>query len=56
LAEAAQVVQQLGVVNALNMDGGSSATLYLGGQVLNRAVSTTAPVHNGIGVFIQPNS
>jgi exopolysaccharide biosynthesis protein len=56
LAEAAQVVQQLGVVNALNLDGGSSATLYLGGQVLNRAVSTTAPVHNGIGVFIQPNS
>lgn len=56
LAEAAQVMQQLGVVNALNLDGGSSTTLYLGGQLLNRPPSTAARVHNGIGVFIQPNS
>lgn len=55
LAEAAQVMQQLGVVNALNLDGGSSTTLYLGGQLLNRPPSTAARVHNGIGVFIQPN-
>jgi hypothetical protein len=56
LVETAEIVEQLGVVNALNLDGGSSTTLYLGGQILNRAVSTIAPVHNGIGVFIQPNS
>lgn len=56
LAEAAQLVQQLGVVNALNLDGGSSTTLYLGGQLLNRPPSTAASVNNGIGVFIEPNS
>lgn len=56
LAEAAQIVQQMGAVNALNLDGGSSTTLYLGGQLLNRLSGTAAPVHNGIGVFIQPNS
>lgn len=55
LAEAAQLAQQLGVVNALNLDGGSSTTLYLGGQLLNRASSTAASVNNGIGVFIEPN-
>jgi exopolysaccharide biosynthesis protein len=54
LAEAAQLAQQLGVVNALNLDGGSSTTLYLGGQLLNRASSTAASVNNGIGVFIEP--
>lgn len=54
LAEMAQVMQQLGTINALNLDGGSSTTLYLGGQLLNRAPRTAARVHNGIGVFIQP--
>ena len=54
LAEVAQVVQQLGAVNALNLDGGSSTTLYLGGQILNRLPNSTASVNNGIGVFIQP--
>ena len=54
LAEVAEVMRQLGVVNALNLDGGSSTTLYLGGQILNRAPSSTASVSNGIGVFIQP--
>lgn len=54
LAELAQIMQRLGAVNALNLDGGSSTTLYLGGQLLNRAPSTAARVHNGIGVYIQP--
>jgi exopolysaccharide biosynthesis protein len=56
LAEAAQIAQRMGFINALNLDGGSSTTLYLGGQLLNRSSATAAPVHNGIGVFIQPNS
>jgi hypothetical protein len=56
LSEIAQMMQQLGAVNALNLDGGSSTTLYLGGQVLNRAPRTAARVHSGIGVFIQPAS
>lgn len=53
LAEVAQIMQQLGSVHALNLDGGSSTTLYLGGQILNRLPSTAARIHNGIGVFIQ---
>lgn len=55
LAEMAEIAQRMGAVNALNLDGGSSTTLYLGGQLLDRAPSTAARVHNGIGVFIQPN-
>jgi exopolysaccharide biosynthesis protein len=54
LAETAQIVQQMGFIHALNLDGGSSTTLYLGGQLLDRPPSTAARVHNGIGVFIQP--
>lgn len=54
LREAAQIMLQLGAVNALNLDGGSSTTLYLGGQLLDRIPSTAARVNNGIGVFIRP--
>ncbi|MGA7935757.1 MAG: phosphodiester glycosidase family protein, partial [Kovacikia sp.] len=54
LTETAQLMQQLGAVNALNLDGGSSTTLYLGGQILDRPPRTTARVHNGIGIFVQP--
>jgi hypothetical protein len=56
LREAAQIMLELGAVNALNLDGGSSTTLYLGGQLLDRIPSTAARVNNGIGVFIQPGS
>lgn len=52
LAEAAQIMQQLGAVDALNLDGGSSSSLYLGGQLLNRSPRTAARVNNGIGLFI----
>ncbi|WNZ44640.1 phosphodiester glycosidase family protein [Leptolyngbya boryana CZ1] len=54
LSDMAEIMQQLGAVNALNLDGGSSTTLYLGGQLLDRPPRTSARVHNGIGVFIQP--
>jgi exopolysaccharide biosynthesis protein len=56
LREAAQIMLELGAVNALNLDGGSSTTLYLGGQLLDRIPSTAARVNNGIGVFIQPGN
>ncbi len=52
LAELAQLMQQLGAVDALNLDGGSSTGLYLGGQLLDRPPRTAAPVHNGLGVFL----
>ncbi|BAU12036.1 hypothetical protein LEP3755_25640 [Leptolyngbya sp. NIES-3755] len=54
LSDMAQIMQQLGAVNALNLDGGSSTTLYLGGQLLDRPSRSAARVHNGIGVFLQP--
>lgn len=52
LTEHAQLMQQLGCVNALNLDGGSSTSLYLGGQLLDRSPNTAASVHNGIGIFL----
>ncbi len=52
LAEVAQLMQQLGCTEALNFDGGSSTSLYLGGQLLNRSPRTAARVHNGLGVFL----
>ena len=54
LTEIALIMQHLGCVDALNLDGGSSTSLYLGGQLLNRSPSTAARVHNGLGVFLQP--
>lgn len=56
LMETAHLMQQMGVINALNLDGGSSTTLYLGGRILDRVPDTAARVNNGIGVFIQPDS
>jgi hypothetical protein len=53
LAEHAQLMQLLGCVDALNLDGGSSTSLYLGGQLLDRSPNTVARVHNGIGIFLQ---
>lgn len=55
LEEAAQLMQQWGAIDALNLDGGSSTSLYLNGVLLNRPPQTAARVHNGIGVFIQPS-
>lgn len=56
LKEWAFIMQRLGSVNALNLDGGSSTSLYLGGQLLDRHPVTAARVQNGIGVFWQPNA
>jgi hypothetical protein len=53
LWETAKIVQQLGSVDALNLDGGSSTSLYLGGQLVNRSPVTAARVHNGFGVFLE---
>lgn len=53
LAEHAQLMKNIGCVNALNLDGGSSTSLYLSGQLLDRSPNTAARVHNGIGVFLQ---
>jgi hypothetical protein len=52
LLEFAKILQNLGAVNALNLDGGSSTQIYLGGQIIDRSPATAAKVHNGIGVFL----
>ena len=54
LGELAQILQQLGAVDALNLDGGSSTSLSLGGQLIDRSPVTAARVHNGIGFFVSP--
>lgn len=54
LKEMAEIMQQLGASDALNLDGGGSTTLYLGGQLLEHPPRIVPRVHNGIGVFLQP--
>ena len=54
LDEMAQIMQSLGATAALNLDGGSSTGLVLGGQLIDRSPVTAARVHNGIGVFVNP--
>jgi hypothetical protein len=54
LEEHAKLMQAMGCINALNLDGGSSTSLYLGGQLLDRSPNTAARVHNAIGIFISP--
>lgn len=55
LADLAQVMAQLGSVDALNLDGGSSSSLVLGGQLVNRPARSAARVQNGLGVFLGPS-
>jgi hypothetical protein len=53
LQDLAQIMAQLGSTDALNLDGGSSSSLYLGGRLLNRNSRTAARVNNGIGLFLE---
>ena len=52
LQETAQIMMQLGAQEALNLDGGSSSSLYLGGSLINRHSGTVGQVHNGLGIFL----
>ena len=54
LLQTAEVLKKLGAVDALNLDGGSSSSLFLGGEILNRPITEIAPVHNAIAIFITP--
>ena len=54
LTEMAALLNQLGAKDALNLDGGSSTALSLGGQLIDRSAVTAARVHNGLGVFVAP--
>jgi exopolysaccharide biosynthesis protein len=52
LQEMAEIMLKLGANNALNLDGGSSTSLYLGGNLIDRSPLSAARVHNGIGITI----
>ena len=54
LLQTAEVLKKMGAVDALNLDGGSSSSLFLGGEILNRSITEIAPVHNAIAIFITP--
>lgn len=53
LLELTEIMKRMGAVSALNLDGGSSTQLYLGGAIIDRSPETAARIHNGIGVFPQ---
>ena len=50
LLETALLAKQLGLRNALNLDGGSSTTLVAGGRTVISGRGGTPRVHNGIGL------
>lgn len=48
----AQLMQELGCRDGLNLDGGTSSTLAIGDQLVNLEADRIRPrIHNGIGVF-----
>ena len=51
LVETALAAQQLGLRDALNMDGGSSTTLVVAGQTVMNGRGSTPRVHNGLGLI-----
>ena len=54
IAELTQLMGSLGCVDALNLDGGGSSTLVIGGELINRPEGGTfeRPVPAGLGVFV----
>ena len=53
LQETAQLARQLGMEDALNLDGGSSTTLVVQGVTAVRGRGVNARVHNGLGVVVR---
>lgn len=51
LDEWARLLQGLGAIDALNLDGGSSTSFFVGDRLIDRAPGTAARVHGGVGVF-----
>lgn len=50
LGETASLLQQLGLRHALNLDGGSSTGLVLGGSLQVKGRGVAGSVHNGVGL------
>lgn len=53
LLELCQILQNMGAIDALNLDGGSSTQIYLGGQIIDRSPATASRINNGIGIFLR---
>jgi len=53
LKEATRLAQQLGMEDALNLDGGSSTTLVFQGVTTVRGRGVDSRVHNGLGVVVR---
>lgn len=56
LTQMAEIMRNLGTIDALNLDGGSSTTLTLGSRLLNVDPESVARVNNGIGIFLNLDS
>jgi hypothetical protein len=50
LTETALALQQLGLRDALNLDGGSSTGLVLGGNQFVKGRGVIGAIHNGLGL------
>jgi len=50
LAEAATLLQQMGLQDALNLDGGSSTGLVMGGVLAVKGRGVAGSVHHGLGL------
>ena len=55
LGELARILLLMAAKDGLNLDGGSSTGITLGGYLLDRSAVTAAKVHNGIGIFLSPS-
>ena len=53
LTETVQLVQQLGMEDALNLDGGSSTTLVFQGVTAVNGRGVASRIHNGLGVVLK---
>lgn len=56
LAETAVLLQRLGVRDALNLDGGSSTGLVMGGSHAVKGRGVAASIHNGLGLVLRQGS
>jgi len=50
LSETAQLLQQMGLQDALNLDGGSSTGLVMGGVMTVKGRGVAGAVHHGLGL------
>jgi exopolysaccharide biosynthesis protein len=53
LAETALLLQRLGMRDALNLDGGSSTGLVMGGSHTVKGRGVAASIHNGLGLVLR---